>query len=108
MSFLAAAHAIPAWASQAIAIVVGGVILSVPVWLWRWMEKHLARPLRDVPVIRKELVALSDRFRPIEEQFQLNHGHSLRDSNDRNEALTRAVAAQVGLDPETIAPEPGD
>lgn len=85
---------------------------------WRWMRKHVAEPLKDVPIIKEDLADarsdvtivmgqvsdLSQRFGPVEAQFEVNHGHSMRDSANRNEDLTRAVANKVGVDAEQVAP----
>lgn len=99
------------WLGQAMAIVIGGVVLGVPVAAWRWGNKHVATPLKQVPIIAarvetvdKKVDTLGLRLGPIEEQFNVNHGSSLRDSNDRSEKLNRAMADKMGLDPQAIAP----
>ena len=75
------------------------------------MKKHVAEPLTDVPVIKRQVAALTStvdgvvtRLGPIEEQFNVNHGNSLRDSNDRTETLARATAERVGVNTEQVAP----
>ena len=96
---------------QIVAGVIVGVILGFPVFVTRWGNKHVAKPLKRVPVIetqvtglQAQLTDLSQRFRPMEEQFLVNHGHSLRDSNDRTELLVRETANRVGVNADIVAP----
>lgn len=96
---------------QIVAGVIVGIILGFPVFAWRWGTKHVAAPLKQVPVItaqvsslQRQVANISDRLGPIEEQFNVNHGHSFRDSNDRTETLVRATADRMGVDSSSVAP----
>lgn len=94
------------WAQVVLALVaVGGVLFA----FFRWLDKHVAGPLQEVPVIRAtqlktsaDVTAMRSDISALQEQMVPNHGSSLRDSNDRTEVLIRAVADRVGVDAEAI------
>lgn len=95
------------WESQTIAIILAAIVVGLPVGMWRfgkWMKRNVAIPLKDVPHIKLKVDGLLRRFTPVEEQFFRNHGTSLRDSNDRTEALVRAAAEKLDVDVDAVAP----
>ena len=98
---------------QTIAIVAGGIILGFPVAAWRWGNKHVAKPLQKIePLVEKvdnldaKVDRMDTRLISVENQFHNNAGHSLRDQNDRNERLNRAMADHMGLDAEEVVIPP--
>ena len=93
-------------------LAVGGAIFT----FYRWVNKHVAQPLKAVPDIaakqdaafkshRRQADQLSDlrsgqriiaeRIVNIEAQLIPNHGTSLRDSNDRTEAKVDQLLKRV-------------
>ena len=83
--------------AQTIAIVCGAVIVGTPVALWRYLRKNVVKPLQSVPAMQEDL-------KVVKAEVFANHGSSLRDSVNRNEVLTRAVAEVVGIDPDMLVP----
>lgn len=87
------------------------VLVAIPAALWRWLKKHVAVPLQEVPAIveRQEAMQIKldkavEQIDLVSEQVHANHGTSLRDSTNRNEVLTRALAEHVGVDPDELVP----
>jgi hypothetical protein len=101
-------NVIDGWEGQTLAIVVGGVVLAGPVAAWRWGNKHVASPLKEIPIIKADLGVVKVDVQNMKEQFTTNGGGSLRDSNNRTETLVRAVVRANDLNPEQIAPAEAD
>ena len=85
------------------------ILVAIPAALWRWLKKHVAEPLTEVPVIRAtqlqtsaDVKAMRADITALQEQMVPNHGSSLRDSNDRTEVLVRALADRIGVDAEAL------
>ena len=85
------------------------ILVAIPGALYRWLKKHVAEPLTEVPIIRAtqlktsaDVSAMRADITALQEQMVPNHGSSLRDSNDRTEVLVRALAEQAGVDAEAI------
>lgn len=83
--------------AQTLAIVAGAVICGTPVVIWRKLRKEVVEPLKSIPEIKHDIAI-------VKAEVFANHGSSLRDSVNRNEVITRAVAEVVGIDPDSIVP----
>ena len=97
--------------AQTLSLVAGAAFIASFGLLTRWMHKHIVRPLLVVPTIvtRQEamtetLNALTSDVAAVKAEVHANHGSSLRDSTNRNEVLTRALAERVGVDPNALVP----
>ena len=104
--------------AQTLAIVAGAIILGTPVAIWRYLHKNVVKPLQAFPQLQEDIaaavvVAADNKSQLIEMRSDLmlvkaevftNHGSSLRDSTNRNEVLTRAIAEVVGIDPDSLVP----
>ena len=93
------------WGSWAQVVIAAVAVGGVGYTFFRWMRKHIADPLQEVPVIRAAQITMRADVLNIQEQLKPNHGTSLRDSNDRTEVLVRAVADRIGVDAQSIVDE---
>ena len=117
-------------------IIAMGVAGGASIGAHRYINRHLVTPIKAVPglvqtvdtltetvQVLSELVAKQNdqligsleaaqnngsRLDKIEEQFFNNHGSSLRDSNDRTEAIVKALADHVGIDLKSVVPRQGE
>lgn len=81
------ASAAGGWATLGLFVLaLGGTLLAAH----RWTRRHIVSPLQAVPKIEQRMTTLEAEFSP-------NHGSSMRDSLDRNERMTTALARFVGM-----------
>ena len=80
---------------------IGGLAVVVLVglvgWMWRWLRKEL-RPLKRVGIIEARQESMMRTQKLIVESvstLQANGGTTLRDSIDRNEAMTAEILKAV-------------
>lgn len=86
------ASALGSWGTVVLAAVaVIGVLFS----MFRWTNRHVAEPLKEVAVIRTTQMEFVKTVNSIKSELHPNHGSSMRDSIDRNEAITNETADKL-------------
>lgn len=95
--------------SEILAIIIAALIVGISGLSHRYIKHNVVEPLRAVPQIieRQEQTAtaitdIQSDVRAVMAEVYTNHGTSFRDSANRNEVLTRAIAQVVGIDPDTL------
>jgi hypothetical protein len=93
---------------QIVAGVIVGVVLGFPVFVVRWGNKHVAKPLQKIEPLVAKVDRIDTRLINVEAQFHNNAGHSMRDQSDRNERLNIAMADKMGIDSAEVGSPPDD
>ena len=90
--------------SNLLAILLSAIVLGSLAAARRYTNKHVVEPVKAIPQLQADVLALKGDVAAIHAEVHVNHGTSLRDSTNRNEVLTRALAERVGVDPDTLVP----
>lgn len=104
--------------SEIIALIVAAAVLGAAGLFHRYIKKNVVVPLRAVPKLvidiatavdvaadnGRRLGNLETDVKAVKAEVFTNHGSSLRDSVNRNEVLTRAVAKASGIDADKLVP----
>lgn len=93
------AQAAGSWATVGLFIVA---VLGLGLAFHRWLKHNVAEPIKQVAVIadNQELIGrivarMDSRLLVVESQVTNNGGASMKDSTDRNEAMTKAASDGV-------------
>ena len=74
-------------------------LLGAALGAHRWAMKHVAEPLREVPILVRKVGAMEEVLADVQSELKPNHGSSMRDSTDRSEQIAVQIAERVGVVP---------